>query len=62
MVKSLPTNTGDMRDSGLIAGWEDPERKRQPAAKSSAWRTPRTEELKGYSPWGHNKSDVTEVT
>ena len=26
-----------------------------------AWRIPRTEELAGYSPWGHKDSDMTEV-
>ena len=26
-----------------------------------AWRIPRTEELLGYSPWGHKQSDMTEA-
>ena len=25
-----------------------------------AWEMPRTEELAGYSPWGHKESDTTE--
>ena len=25
-----------------------------------AWKTPRTEELEVYSPWGHKESDTTE--
>ena len=25
-----------------------------------AWKTPRTEELVGYSPWGRKESDITE--
>ena len=25
-----------------------------------AWRIPWTEELAGYSPWGHKQSDMTE--
>ena len=34
------------------------------AAHSSilAWRILWTEELGGYSPWGHKESDTTEVT
>ena len=24
MVKNLPVNAGDVRDAGLIPGWEDP--------------------------------------
>ena len=27
-----------------------------------AWRIPWTEEPGGYSPWGHNELDMTEVT
>ena len=27
-----------------------------------AWRIPWTEELVGYSPWGHKGLDTTEVT
>ena len=27
-----------------------------------AWRIPWTESLAGYSPWGHQESDVTEAT
>ena len=27
-----------------------------------AWRIPRTEELLGYSPWGHKESDTIEAT
>ena len=27
-----------------------------------AWRIPWTEDLEGYSPWGHKESDTTETT
>ena len=40
---------------------EDPLEK-EVATHSSilAWRIPWTEELAGYSPWGHKQSDMTE--
>ena len=50
VVKNPPVNAGD-------AGWET-------ATHSSvlAWRIPRTEELVGYNPWGHEESSMTEHT
>ena len=41
--------------------WED-SLEEEMATHSSilAWKTPWTEELDGYSPWGHRQSDMTE--
>ena len=42
-------------------GWEHPLEEGIVAHSSVlAWRIPWTEELAGYSPWGHKESDVTE--
>ena len=45
VLKNLPANAGDVRDAGLIPGWEVPLEKEM-AAQSSllAWKIPRTEE------------------
>ena len=43
--------------------WEDPLEKEMATHSSIlAWRIPWTEDLAGYSPWGHKESDTTEVT
>ena len=61
MVKSLPPNTGHVRDVGSIPGQEDPPEKgmviysRILAEKFHGQRS-----LEGYSPWSHKKSDMTE--
>ena len=48
VVKSLPANAGDLRDIGLIPGWEDPLEKEMGTHSSIlAWRTPWTEEPGG---------------
>ena len=31
-------------------------------SSSLAWRIPQTEELTGYSPWGHKELDTIETT
>ena len=51
VVKNLPANAGDMKDVGLILGWEDP-LEEGVATHSSvlAWRIPWTESLAGCSP------------
>ena len=51
MVKNLPANAGDMKDVGLILGWEDP-LEEGVATHSSvlAWRIPWTESLADCSP------------
>ena len=45
VLKNLPANAGDVRDAGLIPGWEVPLEKEM-AAQSSllAWKIPWTEE------------------
>ena len=41
-------------------GWEDTlEEKMATQSSILVWEIPWTEELMGYSPWGHNESDVT---
>ena len=61
MVKNLPANAGELRDTSSI-----PESGRSPRGgngnplqygKSHGHRS-----LAGYSPWGHKESDMTKVT
>ena len=59
MVKNLPA----VQETPVqFLGQEDP-LEEEMATHSSilAWRIPWTEELAGYSPWGHKESDRTEV-
>ena len=45
VVKNLPANAGDVRDTNLIPGGEDPWRRAwQPTPVFPAWRIPWTEE------------------
>ena len=45
VVKNPPVNSGDLRDSGLIPGWEDPLEEGTATHPSVlAWRIPWTEE------------------
>ena len=46
-----------------LLGWDDP-LEEEMATHSSilAWRIPWTGCPGGYGPWGHKKSDMTEVT
>ena len=45
MVKNLPANAGDIRDAGLIPGWEDPAEEGMATHSSIlAQRIPWTEE------------------
>ena len=45
MVNNMPANAGDIRDAGLILGWEDPLEEGMATHSSSlAWRIPWTEE------------------
>ena len=57
MVKNLPA----MQETWVRSlGWEDSLEKGMATHSSTlAWRIPWTEELKGYSPWGHKESDTT---
>ena len=49
VVKNLPANAGDIRDTGSISGQEDPlEEGMAPHSTVLAWRIPWTEEP-GYS-------------
>ena len=56
IVKNLPVNAGDIRDPGLIPGWEDP-LKEGMATHSSilAWRIPQTEEPVGLHSIGSHR-------
>ena len=45
VLKNLPARAGDIRDMGLIPGWEDPLEKEMTTHSSIlAWRIPWTEE------------------
>ena len=63
VIKNLPANAGDIRETVLIPGTG-----RSPgggmATHSSilAWRNPWIEEPEGYSPQGFKESDMTEAT
>ena len=46
VTKNLPANAGDIRDTGLIPGQEDPlKESRAPDSSILAWRLPWTEKL-----------------
>ena len=48
LVKNLPADVGELRDEGLIPGWQDPLEKEMAIHSSiSAWRIPWTEEPAG---------------
>ena len=57
MVKHLPT----MQETGVQSlGREDLLEKEMATHSSTlAWRIPWTEDLAGYSPWGHKESGMT---
>ena len=45
MVKNLPANAGDIRDVGLVPGWEDPQEEEMATHSSIlAGKIPWTEE------------------
>ena len=60
MVKNLPANAGDIRDTGR----EDPLEEGMATHFSVlAWRIPIYRGAwRGYSPWGRKESDTTEAT
>ena len=63
VVKNLPVNAGDVRDAGLIPGWEDPLQEGMATHSSIlARRIPWTAEPGGLQSKGHKESDMTEVT
>ena len=58
MVKNLPAMQKTQVQS---LGQEEPMENGMATHSSIfAWRIPWTEEPVGYSPWGHNESDMTE--
>ena len=53
VVKNLPANAGDSRDTGLIPRWEDPLEKEMATHSSVlAWRIPGMGEPGGLSSMG----------
>ena len=59
MLKNLPANAEDIRDTGSILGQEDSLEKGMATYSSTlVWRFPWTEEP-GRSPWGRQESDTT---
>ena len=63
MIRNPPANAGDKRDAGSIPG-SGRSLEEGMATHSSvlAWRTPWTEELLGYPPWGRKELGTTEGT
>ena len=62
VVKNLPANAGDTRDTGLIPGWEDPVEEGLATHSSIlGWRIPWTEETGGLQSMGHRELDMAEV-
>ena len=56
MVKTLPANTGDIRDVGSILGWKDPlEQGMATHSSIVAWRVPWTEEPGGLQSTGSQR-------
>ena len=47
----------------ISLGWEDPlEKEMAPLSSTLAWKIHGQRSLVGYSPWGREESDTTEVT
>ena len=62
-VKNPPAMQDKQERQVQSLGQEDPLEKGMATHSSIlAWRIPWTEDLAGYSPWGHKESDTTEVT
>ena len=60
VVKSLPANAGDTRDTGLIPGLgRTPGGGRDTHSSVLAWRIPWTEEPGRLQSMGHKESDTT---
>ena len=61
VVKNLPTNAEDARDSGSIPGWEDDScRKWHPTPVFLPGKFHWQRNLADYSPWGRKELDMTE--
>ena len=59
VVKNLPANTGDVRDSGLISvSGKSPTGGMATHSSSLAWRSPWTEEPAGPQSTGSQKSQT----
>ena len=56
VIKNLPANAGDVRDTGSI-----PELGRSPGGEHGK-KAHGQRSLVDYSPWGHTELDTTEVT
>ena len=62
MVKNLPVNAGDTRGMDLIPGSRRSPGKgnSNPVQYSCLENSMDRGSLKGYSPWGHKETDMTE--
>ena len=62
VVKNLPANAGDARDTGSIAGsGRSPGGGHDNLLQYSCLENPHEQRsLEGYSPWGHKELDTTE--
>ena len=64
MVKNLPANAGDTRDTVGSLGWEDSLEKEMATHPSTPIFLPGKfhgqRSLAGYSPWGRRQRDMTE--
>ena len=60
VVKNLPANVGDIRDSGLIpgSGRSSGEGNGNPLQYSCLGKSHGERNLVGYSPWGHKELDM----
>ena len=58
MVKNLPADEGDVRDTGLIPGLGRSPGQPTPVFLPGESHGQRSQA--GYSPWGHKESDMTE--
>ena len=63
VVKNMPASSGDVRGAGSIPGSVgSPEKEMATHSSILAWRIPQKDEPGGYSPCGHEESDMTEMT
>ena len=63
VVKNMPANARDIRDPGLIPGWEDPlEESMAPHSSILAWRISWTEEARGATVQDRKELGTAEAT
>ena len=61
VVKDLPANTGDARDTGSVPGWgRSPGEGNGNPLQYSCLETSMQRSLAGYSPWSRKQLDMTE--